>query len=128
MAYDVDGFRIDTLKHGEPDFARVFGNAIREYALSIGKRNSFGEVADAGDEALLAEFIGRDTLSSATDEAIGVDAALDSLALAAMTPSCSSWTAPSVGRPPHIGASRARTDGDPDHRRLMVAAATVIPR
>jgi glycosidase len=101
VAYDVDGFRIDTLKHGEPDFARVFGNAIREYALSIGKRNffTFGEVADAGDEALLAEFIGRDTLSSATDEAIGVDAALDSLAWAAMTPSCSSWTALSVGRP-----------------------------
>jgi len=78
-AYDLDGFRIDTLKHVEPDFARVFGNAIREYALSIGKRNffTFGEVADAGDETLLAEFIGRDTLSSATGEAIGVDAALD---------------------------------------------------
>jgi hypothetical protein len=31
--YDVDAFRIDTLKHVEPDFARVFGNAIREYAV-----------------------------------------------------------------------------------------------
>jgi glycosidase len=44
--YDVDGFRIDTLKYIEPDFARVFGNAMREFALSFGKRNffTFGEV------------------------------------------------------------------------------------
>jgi glycosidase len=77
--YDIDGFRIDTLKHVEPAFARVFGNAMREYALSIGKRNffTFGEVADAGNEAVLAKFIGRDTLSTDTGEAIGVDAALD---------------------------------------------------
>jgi glycosidase len=77
--YDVDAFRIDTLKHVEPDFARVFGNAIREYALSIGKRNffTFGEVADASNEALLAEFVGRDTLRTETGEAIGVDAVLD---------------------------------------------------
>jgi glycosidase len=77
--YDVDAFRIDTLKHVEPDFARIFGNAIREYALSIGKRNffTFGEVADAHDEQLLAEFVGRDTVQSGTGEPIGVDAALD---------------------------------------------------
>lgn len=39
--YDVDGFRIDTLKFIERDFAQTFGNAIREYGLSIGKKNFF---------------------------------------------------------------------------------------
>ena len=39
--YDIDGFRIDTLKYIETDFALVFGNAMREYALSIGKSNFF---------------------------------------------------------------------------------------
>ena len=44
--FDVDGYRIDTLKFINPDFARVFGNAMREFALSIGKKNflTFGEV------------------------------------------------------------------------------------
>lgn len=77
--YDVDGFRIDTLKHVEPAFARVFGNAMREFALSIGKHNffTFGEVAEPSDEAFLAQFIGRDTLDPEAGEVIGVDAALD---------------------------------------------------
>jgi glycosidase len=49
--YDVDGFRIDTLKYIERDFAQTFGNAMREYGLSIGKKNFFcyGEVFD-GEE------------------------------------------------------------------------------
>jgi len=60
-AFDVDGFRIDTLKFIEPDFALVFGNAMREYALSIGKRNffTFGEVYDSEEQ--IARFIGRPT-------------------------------------------------------------------
>src|SRR6185369_7550736 len=59
--YDVDGFRIDTLKYIERSFAQIFGNAMREYALSIGKKNffSFGEVFD--DEERIDEFIGRNT-------------------------------------------------------------------
>src|SRR5947209_9730434 len=54
--YDVDGFRIDTLKYISPDFARVFANAIREFALSIGKKNffTFGEVYD--DDRQIARF------------------------------------------------------------------------
>ena len=32
--FDVDAFRIDTLKFIEPDFARVFGNAMR-YATKV---------------------------------------------------------------------------------------------
>ncbi len=73
--YDVDGFRIDTLKYIERDFAQTFGNAMREYAQSIGKKNffSFGEVYD--DEPRIAEFIGRNTQEAG--DMIGVDAALD---------------------------------------------------
>jgi glycosidase len=73
--FDIDGFRIDTLKFVEPAFARKFGNAMREFALSIGKRDffTFGEIFD--DENEIARFIGRD--ASATDQPIGVDAALD---------------------------------------------------
>ena len=73
--YDVDGYRIDTLKYIEPEFARVFGNAIREYAQSIGKRNffTFGEVYD--DEQKIAGFIGRQALEPG--DLTGVDAALD---------------------------------------------------
>lgn len=73
--FDIDGIRIDTLKYIERDFARTFGNAMREYALSIGKRNffSFGEVFDG--EERVAQFIGRNTLEGG--DMIGVDAALD---------------------------------------------------
>lgn len=73
--FDVDGYRIDTLKFIESDFARTFGNAMREFALSIGKRDffTFGEVFD--EEEKINEFIGRTT--SQGDEPIGVDAALD---------------------------------------------------
>lgn len=73
--YDADGFRIDTLKYIERDFARTFGNAMREYALSIGKKNffTFGEVYDS--EEKIAPFIGRNTNDA--DGIVGVDAALD---------------------------------------------------
>jgi glycosidase len=73
--FDVDGFRIDTLKYIEPDFALVFGNAMREFALEIGKRNffTFGEVYD--DDYKIARFIGRN--AGAANDLVGVDAALD---------------------------------------------------
>lgn len=73
--YDVDGFRIDTLGCVHPDFARVFGNAVREFALSIGKRNffTFGEVVADDDE--ISRFIGRKGVEDG--DLIGVDAALD---------------------------------------------------
>lgn len=75
--YDIDAFRIDTLKFIDRGFARLFGNAMREFALSIGKKNffTFGEVAD--DEQKIVAFIGRDTIDSETGDPIGVDAALD---------------------------------------------------
>lgn len=73
--YDLDGYRIDTLKFVEPDFAHDFGNGIREYALSIGKKNffTFGEVYDGEDK--IARFIGRNTADQS--DTTGVDAALD---------------------------------------------------
>jgi glycosidase len=73
--FDVDGFRIDTLKHVERDFALVFCNAIREFASSIGKANFFlfGEIK--GGEELLAEYTGRYT--SEDEGRTGADAALD---------------------------------------------------
>jgi glycosidase len=75
--FDLDGFRIDTLQYIESDFARVFGNAMREFALSIGKKNffTFGEVWTEDDETHIAEFIGRD--SQKGQDFIGIDAAID---------------------------------------------------
>ena len=73
--FDIDGFRIDTLKYLKGNLAQIFGNAIREFALSVGKKNffTFGEVFDSEDT--IAEFIGRNTQSGG--DLIGVDAALD---------------------------------------------------
>ena len=73
--FDIDGFRIDTLKYLDDEFALTFGNAMREFALSIGKKNffTFGEVYD--DEQRIAQFIGRG--AAADGDVVGVDAALD---------------------------------------------------
>ena len=73
--FDVDGFRIDTLKFIEPEFALAFGNAIREFAYSIGKKEffTFGEVYD--NEEKIAHYIGRN--ATETTDLVGVDAALD---------------------------------------------------
>ena len=75
--FDLDGFRIDTLQYVESEFARVFGNAIREFALSIGKKNffTFGEIWIEDDETRIAEFVGRDTQKD--ENFIGIDAAID---------------------------------------------------
>ncbi|MBM4291797.1 MAG: alpha-amylase [Deltaproteobacteria bacterium] len=54
QAAGFDGFRIDTLKHQEPEFFDVFAPAIREFARGLGKRNffMFGEAFDGDDELL----------------------------------------------------------------------------
>ena len=74
--FDVDGFRIDTIKHVERDFAMTFCNAIREYAMSIGKENFFifGENRSDSEE-LLAAYMGR--YCSEPEGRMGADAALD---------------------------------------------------
>jgi len=72
--YDFDAFRIDTVKYIRPDKVETFGNAIREFALSIGKASffTFGEIYDSEDE--INQFIGR---NSGDTEGFGLDAALD---------------------------------------------------
>ncbi|MEM9447239.1 MAG: alpha-amylase family glycosyl hydrolase [Cyanobacteria bacterium P01_E01_bin.6] len=72
--YDFDAFRIDTAKYVDPTMLQFFGNAMREFALSVGKRNffTFGEIWD--DEATLARFVGR---NGNVKEGFGIDAAKD---------------------------------------------------
>lgn len=72
--YDFDAFRIDTAKYVEPVMLQYFGNAIREFALSLGKRNffTFGEVWDNDEN--LARFVGR---NAGVTEGYGIDAAKD---------------------------------------------------
>jgi len=62
------------VKYVLPDAIRNFGNAMREFGLSIGKKNffTFGEVYD--NEQTIAEFVGRRT---AGGDGFGIDAALD---------------------------------------------------
>ena len=70
--FDIDGYRIDTVKYVDPDKVEQFGNAMREFALSIGKRNffTFGEIYD--NETTIEDFIGRNST-----DGFGIDAALD---------------------------------------------------
>ena len=72
--YDVDAYRIDSVKYVYPDAVRNFGNAMREFALTINKKNffTFGEIYD--DETLVDAFVGRRTDGG---EGFGIDAALD---------------------------------------------------
>ena len=48
---DFDGFRIDTLKHVEPEFFEEFAPAMRAHAKALGKDNffMFGEAFDGKD-------------------------------------------------------------------------------
>jgi glycosidase len=55
IAYaDLDGYRIDTVKHVEPGAVRYFTNVIREFAQSLGKENFslIGEVTGGRDNAI----------------------------------------------------------------------------
>jgi glycosidase len=72
--YDIDAFRIDTVKYVAPDAVQAFGNSMREFAYSIGKKNffTFGEIYDQED--VINDFIGRH--STAVD-GFGLDVALD---------------------------------------------------
>lgn len=52
IAYaDIDGYRMDAVKHVSEDFIAYFSTQIRKYASSIGKKNFFiiGEVAGPSD-------------------------------------------------------------------------------
>lgn len=71
--FDFDGFRIDTAKHISSPMIETFGNAIREFAQTLGKRNffTFGEIYDS--EQIINKFVGRHS----RNPGFGIDAALD---------------------------------------------------
>lgn len=54
---NIDGYRIDTVKHVEPDFWAEWAPAIRAHAADLGKENFllFGEVFD-GDDVLVGSY------------------------------------------------------------------------
>ena len=77
---DIDGFRVDAVKHmGELACSRFCSN-IREYAYSLGKRDFFlfGEAASPSDD-LYNRYIGQNTSSSDGNNTVffGLDSVLD---------------------------------------------------
>lgn len=74
---DADGFRVDAVKHVETNFIAIFCSALREYALSIGKKNFFifGEVL--GETSLMESYIGPNTPSPSGEFFLGLDSVLD---------------------------------------------------
>jgi glycosidase len=93
--FDIDGFRIDTLRYLKDGFPKLFGNSIREFALSIGKKNffTFGEVFVGDAEEQIARFIGRTTTDQS--DMVGVDAALDYPLFFKLKPVVKGFAAPS---------------------------------
>jgi glycosidase len=63
---DVDGFRIDTVKHMDDGASRFFASYIHEFAQSIGKENFY----------LIGEITGGRVRAFETLEVTGLDAAL----------------------------------------------------
>lgn len=63
---DIDGFRIDTVKHVEHDFWSEFCPAMRKIAAAKGKKNffMFGEAYD-GDDGLVGSYTQDNMLDSA---------------------------------------------------------------
>jgi len=93
--FDIDGYRIDTLRYLKGNLPLLFGNSVREFALSTGKKNffTFGEVNVGDAEVEIAEFIGRNT-NSGTD-LVGIDAALDYPLFGVLKPVVKGFSAPS---------------------------------
>ncbi|MDH5700950.1 MAG: alpha-amylase family glycosyl hydrolase, partial [Nitrospirota bacterium] len=63
---DVDGYRVDTVKHMDLGASRYFASVIHEFAQSIGKENFY----------LIGEITGGRTRAFQTLETTGLDAAL----------------------------------------------------
>ncbi|MEN3281382.1 MAG: hypothetical protein V7607_2522 [Solirubrobacteraceae bacterium] len=63
---DIDGYRVDTVKHMDPGATRFFASAIHEFAASIGKENFY----------LIGEITGGRGFAYETLEQTGLDAAL----------------------------------------------------
>jgi glycosidase len=95
--FDVDGFRIDTLRYLKGGLPLLFGNSVREFAMSIGKKNffTFGEIWTNNSEQAIAEFIGRNS-TLPDNQMVGVDAALDYPLFDKLKPVVKAEAAPSV--------------------------------
>jgi len=63
---DIDGFRVDTVKHMELGATRYFASVIKEFTMSIGKENFY----------LIGEITGGRQRAFETLEITGLDAAL----------------------------------------------------
>ena len=75
---DIDGYRLDAVKHLEDSSTAIFCSAIREYAQKIGKKNFFlfGEII--GDDRFIDQYIARNARIPETNERFpSLDAALD---------------------------------------------------
>ena len=67
IAYaDLDGFRVDTVKHMDLGATRYFASVIKEFAMSLGKENFY----------LIGEITGGRARAVETMEVTGLDAAL----------------------------------------------------
>jgi glycosidase len=77
---DVDGFRMDAVKHMGPVACSRFCSNVREYAYALGKRGFFlfGEVASPTDD-LYNSYLGPNTSVQVGDETVffGLDSVLD---------------------------------------------------
>jgi alpha-amylase len=77
---DVDGFRMDAVKHMGPLACARFCSNIREYAYRLGKRGFFlfGEIAQADDD-LYNRYIGQNTSKLDGNKTVffGLDSVLD---------------------------------------------------
>ena len=72
---DVDGFRVDTVKHMDPGATRFFTSVMHEFAASLGKENFYliGEITGGRERAV-------NTLEqTGLDAALGVDDIPDKL-------------------------------------------------
>jgi glycosidase len=103
--FDFDGFRIDTAKHISPPAIEAFGNAIREFAQTLGKRNflTFGEIYD--NEETINRFVGR---HSPNKTGFGIDAALDYPLFFAVTEIVKGWR--NVAELPGVFERRKRVE------------------
>jgi glycosidase len=77
---DIDGFRVDAVKHMNAVACSRFCSNLREYAYSLGKRGFFlfGEVATADDE-IYDRYIGQNTSVTDGNDTVffGLDSVLD---------------------------------------------------
>jgi alpha-amylase len=77
---DIDGFRVDAVKHMGPLACSRFCSNVREYAYQLGKRGFFlfGEVASADDD-LVDRYVGQNTSRQDPGGTVffGLDSVLD---------------------------------------------------